>query len=78
MENYREEAKKILAIENIKNYSLYIDEKYLNKERIRKICTNCNKYHYNCKNHSNNFSRKKTIIIKNFTYKNFEKINIKK
>ena len=54
LENYREEAKKILAIENIKNYSLYIDEKYLNKERIKKICTNCNKYHYGCKNHSNN------------------------
>ena len=55
LENYREEAKNILSIENIKNYSLYIDEKYLNKERIRKICTNCNKYHYGCKNHSNNF-----------------------
>ena len=28
--------KKILSIENIKNYSLYIDEKYLNKTRIKK------------------------------------------
>ena len=56
-DNFRE-AKKILAIENIKNYSLYIDKKYLNKERIRKICTNCNKYHYGCKNHSNNFPKK--------------------
>ena len=55
LENYREEAKNFLSIENIKNYSLYIDEKYLNKERIKKICTNCNKYHYGCKNHSNNF-----------------------
>ena len=36
LENYREEAKNILSIENIKNYSLYIDEKYLNKERIKK------------------------------------------
>ena len=36
--NYRQEAKNILSIENIKNYSLYIDEKYLNKERIRKMC----------------------------------------
>ena len=44
-----EEAKYILSIENIKNYSLYIDEKYLNKERIKKICANCNKYHYSCK-----------------------------
>ena len=61
LENYREEAKNILSIENIKNYSLYIDEKYLDKERIKKICTNCNKYHYGCKNHSNNFSKKITI-----------------
>ena len=49
LDNYRQEAKKILAIENITNYSLYIDEKYLNKKRIKKICTNCNKYHYSCK-----------------------------
>ena len=49
LENYREEAKNILSIENMKNYSLYIDEKYLNKERIRKICADCNKYHYGCK-----------------------------
>ena len=49
LENYRDEAKKILAIENIKNYSLYIDEKYLNKKRIRKICADFNKYHYGCK-----------------------------
>ena len=61
LENYREEAKNILSIKNIKNYSLFIDEQYLNKERIRKICTNCNKYHYGCKNHSNNFSKKFTI-----------------
>ena len=47
--NYRDEAKKILSIENIKNYSLYIDEVYLNKKRIKKICANCNKYHYACK-----------------------------
>ena len=49
LDNYRQEAKDILSIENIKNYSLYIDEKYLNKKRIRKICDNCNKYHYGCK-----------------------------
>ena len=49
LKNYREEAKKILAIENIKNYSLYIDEKYLNKKRIKKICLDCNRYHYGCK-----------------------------
>ena len=44
LDNYRQEAKDILSIENIKNYSLYIDEKYL----IKKICDNCNKYHYGC------------------------------
>ena len=49
LDNYREEAKKILSIENIKNYSSYIDKKYLNKERIKKICANCSKYHYGCK-----------------------------
>ena len=49
LKNYREESKKILSIENISNYSLYIDEKYLNKKRIKKICSNCNKYHYGCK-----------------------------
>ena len=57
LDNYRDEAKDILSIENIKDYFLYIDEKYLNKERIKKIFTNCNKYHYGCKNHSNNFSK---------------------
>ena len=36
LKNYREEAKIILAIENIKNYSLYIDEKYLNKKELEK------------------------------------------
>ena len=63
LDNYRQEAKKILAIENIENYSLYIDEKYLNKKRIRKICTNCNKYHYGCK--------KSIVMI--FQKKNYEK-----
>ena len=48
LENCREEAKKTLAIENIKN-SLYIDKKYLNKKRIKKICLDCNRYHYGCK-----------------------------
>ena len=57
LDNFRDEAKKILSIENIENYSLYIDKKYLNKERIKKICTNCNKYHYGCENHSNNFPK---------------------
>ena len=37
LKNYLKEAKKILSIENIKNYSLYIDEKYLNKKRIKNM-----------------------------------------
>ena len=37
LKNYRQEAKNILFIENISNYSLHIDENYLNKERIKKI-----------------------------------------
>ena len=49
LKDYRLEAKNILSIENIKNYSLHIDEKYLDKERIRKICSNCDIYHYGCK-----------------------------
>ena len=36
LENYRQEAKDILSIENISNYSLYIDEKYLNKKELKK------------------------------------------
>ena len=36
LDNYRKEAKNILSIENIKNYSLYIDEKYLNKKELEK------------------------------------------
>ena len=49
LKNYRQEAKNILSIENIKNDSLYIDQNYLNKKRIIKICVDCNKYHYGCK-----------------------------
>ena len=49
LDDFRDEAKNILSIENMKNYSLYIDEKYLNKKRIKKICLDYNKYHYTCK-----------------------------
>ena len=35
LKNYREESKK-LSIENISNYSLYIDERYLNKKELKK------------------------------------------
>ena len=50
LKNHRQEAKNILSIENISNYCLYIDKEYLNKERIKKICANCNKYHLYVKN----------------------------
>ena len=36
LDNYRQEAKKILSIENIKNYSLYIDDQYLNKKELKR------------------------------------------
>ena len=37
LKNYRQEAKNILSIENISNYSLYIDEKYLNKKEFKNM-----------------------------------------
>ena len=40
LNNYRQEAKIILSIENISNYSQYIDKTYLNKERIKEISLN--------------------------------------
>ena len=36
LDNYRQEAKNISSIENIRNYSLHIDEKYLNKKELEK------------------------------------------
>ena len=36
LDNFRDKAKNILSIENIKNYSLYIDEEYLNKKELEK------------------------------------------
>ena len=33
---------------NIKNYSTYIDNFYLNMNRTVKRCLNCNKYHTKC------------------------------
>ena len=58
LENYREEAKNILSTENIKNYSSYIDEKYLNKERIKKYVLIVINIIIVVKNHSKNFSEK--------------------
>ena len=40
LSNYRQEAKIILSIENISNYSQYIDKTCLNKERIKEISLN--------------------------------------
>ena len=36
LENYRQEARDVLSIGNIKNYSLYIDENYLNKKELQR------------------------------------------
>ena len=40
LNNYRQEAKIILSIENISNYSQYIDKTYLDKDRIKGILLN--------------------------------------
>ena len=46
--DYKKEAIKILLTPNIKNYSMYIDNFYLNMNRTVKRCLNCNKYHIKC------------------------------
>ena len=48
VKDYKKEAIKILLTPNIKNYSMYIDNFYLNMNRTVKKCSNCNKYHTNC------------------------------
>ena len=47
-EDYKKEAIKILLTPNIKNYSMYIDNFYLIKNRKSKKCSNCDKYHTKC------------------------------
>ena len=89
LKDYRQEAKNILSIENISNYSLYIDEKYLNKKELKKYVLNAMYTIMAVKiiKMCNMKNLKKTIVIKNcaiyfytiknFTYNNFYKINIK-
>ena len=48
VKDYKKEAIKILLMPNIKNYSMYIDNFYLNKNRKSKKCLNCHKYHTKC------------------------------
>ena len=48
VKDYKKEATKILLTPNIKNYSKYIDNSYLNMNRKSKKCLNCNKYHTKC------------------------------
>ena len=48
VKDYKKEATKILLTPNIKNYSMYIDNFYLNMNRTVKKCLNCNKYHTKC------------------------------
>ena len=47
LKDYKKEAIKMLLTPSIKNYSMYIDNFYLNKNRSKK-CNNCNKYHTKC------------------------------
>ena len=48
VKDYKKEGIKILLTPNIKNYSMYIDNFYLNMNRTVKKCLNCNKYHTKC------------------------------
>ena len=48
VKDYKKEAIKVLLTPNIKNYSMYIDNFYLNMNRKSKKCDNCNKYHTKC------------------------------
>ena len=48
VKDYKKEAIKVLLTPNIKNYSMYIDNFYLNMNRAVKKCLNCNKYHTKC------------------------------
>ena len=48
VKDYKKEAIRIILTPNIKNYSMYIDNFYLNKNRKSKKCSNCNKYHTKC------------------------------
>ena len=48
VKDYKKEAIKILLTPNIKNYSMYIYNFYLNMNRKVKKCDNCNKYHTKC------------------------------
>ena len=48
VKDYKKEAIKVLLTHYIKNYSMYIDNFYLNMNRTVKKCLNCNKYHTKC------------------------------
>ena len=48
VKDYKKEAIKVLLTPNIKNYSMYIDNCYLNMNRTVKKRLNCNKYHTKC------------------------------
>ena len=47
VKDYKKEAIRILT-PNIKSYSMYIDNFYLNMNRKSKKCDNCNRYHTKC------------------------------
>ena len=58
LDNYRQEPKNILSIENIKIYSLYVDEKYLNKKELEKYVLIVINIIIVVKNHSKIFQKK--------------------
>ena len=49
LDDYKNEAQKIFLFDNIKNYSMWIDNNYLDENRQIKKCLDCNKYHIDCK-----------------------------
>ena len=48
VKDYKKVATRILLTPNIKNYSMHIDNFYLNMNGSVKRCLNCNKYHTKC------------------------------
>ena len=48
VKDYKKEAIRVLLTPNITNYSMFIDNFYLNMNRTVKKCLDCNKYHTKC------------------------------
>ena len=48
VKDYKKEAIRVLLTPNITNYSMFIDNFYLNMNRTVKKFSDCNKYHTKC------------------------------